>query len=326
MRCFYPLILLVSLTILGGTAAWAHGGGGFRGPRGPTRAPSIRCDCACAACARCATPGLIDGEGLSVNETRFEVLRTWGELARVRITTTFETREKDAFLEGYTRVSPGPLLAVTAGFVRTGESVLVGTRRPSTQARRDYLWQRRNSLLDPLLVQRHAAGAVDVRAYPITPGVRTTVVLEGYVLLAGSAGTGVRVYRTGELCLVVAPLTGSTAKSAAFVDTEGGRALSILDVRTCRRFHPKAFEKATPVPCVPDFEAVMRGTGEAAVSSATALVALPPGRAAPTDLFIGDPKAAPWREPRSVGPPPPPQTAPGPPTPPGAPPPARSTG
>ena len=322
MRVILFPFWIVLATVFLATAAHAHGGGSFRGP--PRPVPNIRCDCGHVDCARCSRPGLAIGSGLSTRETTFQVRRTWGDLAEVRIEARFQGANEGQLVEGHVRIAPAPLLAVTAGRIESQGEVLAGVRAPAREATRGYLWRRWRSTLDPLLVRHASRGSVDVRAFPIRAEAATRVRLDAFVLLAGPGRVGIRIYRTGDLCLVIQPLSEAARAQAVFVDEAGNRALSVLDVRTARRRHPDAWGRAVSVPCVPALEAVLRGGGDAAVTPACALVALPPGPMVPRALFVGpasEVPTVPFHVPPGSDPlPPPPPPPPAPVTPPEGPP------
>ena len=306
MRVLVLLIGLVSFATLFAATAHAHGGG-FRGP--PRPVPNIPCDCGSVDCTKCSRPGLAIGEGLVKRETTFRVVKTWGDLAQVEIHADFRAAGAERLEEGYVRVAPAPLLAVTGGTIVNSGETLWGARLPDREATRGYLHRRWRSSIDPLLVRFETRGSVTVRAFPIDHKADTRVKLEGFVMLAKPGRVGVRIYRTDELCLVVQPLTKQSRKTAVFIDEAGKRALSVLDPRTAKRRHPQAFAKTIDVPCVPALEAVLRGSGDAAVTETRALVALPPGPTVPPNLFIGPASEAPTVNgsvPPGMEPPPPP--------------------
>jgi hypothetical protein len=315
--------LLAAAAILLAPHAWAHGGGGFRGPAGavppglrepgdpfpPGGRPAIACDCGKPGCKRCSMPGLEAGEGLSKRETRVEVLESWGALARVRVEVELATEVKDRFLEGFARVEQGPLFAVTSAWVTSGGKRLDAAPRPALEARRDYLWDRLKAR-DPLIVEREDAGTVRLRVFPVAAGTPTVVTLEGYAVLPARPGEGISLHRTGDRWLAVVPFTEGSAVGTLCLDRAGSRLVQVVDEAGCRRRWPSLMASATEVPCVPALEAAMRGCGDACASGETALVALEPGGGAPKDLFVSKPSPAPRSVPAPPAPPPAPKFLP----------------
>ena len=317
MRPIAPLSLALLLAAVLAPEASAHGGGFGHGGRSRYQAPSIACDCGKVDCPKCSAAGLAAGEGLSKRETRTEVVRTWGELAEVRVTTVFEAEADKGFLEAFARVERPPLLAVTGGGVTCVEEDVTGTLTPSQGARRDYLWERNRRLRDPMLVLRENAGAVTLRVFPISARGTTTATLRGYTLLAAPDSLRPRLYRTEDRFLVVLPRTEVSERDADFVDEAGARVLLLLPKTACCVRYPALMKEAVEVPCVPALSSAIRGKGTGAVNDATALVALPAGSRAPSALFVGPAQDAPWFDPGV----PPGLRAPGDPSPPPPPPP-----
>lgn len=300
MRPIHASPLALALVAASAPAAYAHGGSFGHARSVPYHAPCLPCDCGRADCPKCSAPGLETGLGLSKRETRTEVVEAWGEIAQVRVTTDFAAAEDRTFLEAFARVERSPLLAVTAGRVNCIEHDLTGVLAPSQGARRDYLWERDRRIRDPMLVVREGPGTVSMRVWPISVRGTTTATLEGFTLLAPPASGGTRIYRTGDLYLVVLPWTREVAKEADFVDEAGKRVLFVLSKGVCRaRFGARA-DAAVEVPCVPALRDAIRGRGDASVNGATALVALPAGAHAPSNLFVGPLEDAPWINPRTL--------------------------
>lgn len=238
----------------------------------------------------------------------------------MRITADLATERDDRALEAYASVTMAPVLAITEGHVRANDQKLVGVLNAAGPARRDYLWERDRRKRDPLLVQRHASDTVSLRVFPVQKDVHVQATLLGFALTEAPSSDAVRVYRTGLAHLVVVPLTHPTAARADLRDEAGGRALLLLGWRECRKLFPPRVHPAREIPGVDAICVAVRGTGSAAVTDTTVLVALPKGSRAPTDLFVGDVKDAPLidggvppglREPADpVPPPPPPPTEP----------------
>jgi len=287
------LLLLAALGSFVGFAgdALGHGGSFGHARRGPDRVPSMACDCARVSCPACSAPGLESGEGVS-ERTTVETLGRWGEIGRVRIRTTFAAEVDPQFLEAAVRVEQAPLLAITSGTVRCVAETLTGVLRPSQRARRDYLWERDTRVRDPMLVLRRTASVVDVRVFPVSTRGTTTVELEGYVLLRHESPGGPRAYRTEDLFLVVLPPSADET-APDLVDDAGGRTVRFLSDVEMKALHPGLVARAVDVPCVPALRDAVLGTGDAAVTESTALVALPSGSQAPTSLFIGRAQDAP---------------------------------
>jgi hypothetical protein len=308
------LAALGSLLVLVAVApdALAHGGGGFR-DAGRRPAPTLECDCAKADCPACAAKRPAEGEFLTQRTPAIETIRSWGELAEVRVGAELTTTQPHGLVEALVRIEHGPILAVTAGGVTGPEVDLRGVLQASQSARRDYLWERRR-LRDPMLVQREDAAAVSMRVCPIPAKGTMRATLTAFTLLAPPSRPDPRFYRTADRVLVIRPRTPETEKDADFVDEQGGRVLLFLPESACRARWPGLIDRAYRVPCVPAIEAAVRGKGAAAVTEETALVALPPGSHAPADLFVGPIENAPRtggrfpqsHEPSDPPPPPPP--------------------
>ena len=159
--------------------ARAHGGV-YRGPR-VVRPPWLRCDCAQVDCPRCCRGDLQGLEGITTRRMLHRTLEQWGDLVEVETRVRFETKRTRGVVEGHALVSHAPLFAAAGGVIEMGTSRLPGRLAPSVAARRDYLWERLGGR-DPLLVLRADAGAVRLRAFPITSKAPTFAVVRGYAL------------------------------------------------------------------------------------------------------------------------------------------------
>lgn len=318
MRALAALSLGVTLLLAVAPDALAHGGGGRPAPGGLVPAPTLPCDCGRIDCPLCGSKALASGEGLTKRDVRFKVVRSWGEVAEVRVVAEFQAASGALPVEGAVRVERGPLLAVVGGDFRIRGPGLTGALTPARSARRDYLWELRR-LEDPLLVLREGAGAATLRVFPVIADVPSTATLSAFVILPLPAGAGPRAYRTKERVLLVSPRTPGADAEADVVDAAGDRAVRFLSDAAFRarfaRFPGPVYE----VPCVPALEAAARGEGDAAVTEETAIVALHTGLRAPVDLFIGPAARAPlvagrfppgMHEPTDPPPPPPPPETP----------------
>ena len=267
------LTLTALFLIVAAETAIAHGGGGFRGPTGHF-SRGIPCSCAKIDCDKCATASLRSAADYARVRTKVTELKRWGDLARLRISMTFESRREKGTVEGYARLRPAPVFAAVAGSVQSLDATpLLASLQPSETARRKYLWIRRTTYFDPLLVMRRRAGVIDVRAFPIEKARPMSVEIEGFALLPRIGIAGVRIYRTGERYLTVGP----KAK------------YEFLSAKQCRARHGTA--AAIIVPCIPQLETAATGRGRGAAGNATVLVALPEGAKSPPfvgpDVWVG---------------------------------------
>ena len=276
------LTLIALSLIVAAESAIAHGGGSFRGPAGHFRR-GIPCSCAKIECDKCSTAALRSAADYARVRTKVTELKRWGDIVRLRISLTFESRREKGSVEGYARLRPAPLFAAVAGSVQSlNATPLLAKLQPSETARQKYLWLRRTTYFDPLLVMRRRPGVIDVRAFPIDKARPMAVEIEGFALLPRAGFEGVRIYRTGERYLTVGPK---------------GQ-YEFLSAKQCRARHKTV--AAIIVPCVPQLE----GAADDVV-----LVALPEGAQSPP--FVG-PDAG--MVPPSLGhsggpePPPPPPT------------------
>jgi len=299
------VLLFVTVTLaaplFAAPSAWGHGGGSFRGPSGvaPPR-PQLRCDCADAECPLCSEKGLATLQGVSVRRAETRTVTAWDDLVEVETRVRFETVRERGFVEGHATVAHAPLFAAVACAVEMGDQALEGRIVASAAARRDYLWERQRQR-DPLLVLRRDAASVKLRVFPITRAQPTFAVVRGYALSDDVGSAGVRLYCTDARYLAVVPLKGLAADAEPdFVDPGGGRALFFLDAAEVLRRFGGALRHARDVPCVRALECAVRDHGVAAVTRHAALVAVPAGRGAPTDLIVGD------GSPHDPSPPPPP--------------------
>lgn len=278
----------VCLFVVGmlGSEALAHGGG-FRGSRGSVppglREPSdppppgIDCDCARPDCLECSHAQLQSGERLARNDIAQAATARWDDFATLRITATFRASGGRP-IEAYALLAPSPVFAVTAGSIRQGGSELTAGLRTSQDARRRYLWAKRNGL-DPLLVTRRNAGRYHLRSFPVRGDGDTVVVIDGFALAAPRVRGAPRLYRTGDRVLVVrdtnAPRDGEVA------DVESGRGLWFGTMSEVRARYGDRVDDAVEVPFVAAIETAITGEGDAAASDDIALVALEAGAESP---------------------------------------------
>ena len=268
----------------------------------------ILCDCGLIECDKCADQALRRGEDVRVSSPVVTEAKRWGDIARCRIDVTIETTRDRGALEAYARLEPGPLFAAVAGGLRNADETLSADLRPSEEGRRTYLFARRLFNFDPMLALRRGPGRIDLRVFPVRKSEKTTLVIEGYLLVDAPAPDRVRLYRTEGRYLAIVPLAKDDRRDkAAFRDERGGRSLHFLAQAECReRFGTDAAEE---VPFVPALESAATGRGDRAASDSTALVAIaacsaPPPFVGP-DRPLGGLAPPSSREPSDPEPPPP---------------------
>jgi hypothetical protein len=310
MRTAWSILLFV---VVFTNPAWSHGGT-YRGPSGYWKR-GIQCSCAKVECEKCSLRAYRIGTGDVTCSEETTVVKRWGDITQLRIVVRYGTEAERANLEGYTCLQPATVFAAVGGRIEQGESTLVAGLLPSEETRQKYLWERRRSTLDPMLVLRRGPGRVDLRAFPILQGQPVTVTVEGFALGAAPAGQGPRLYRTGERCLAVVPLADAP-DGAAMVDTAGGRALFFLSEVEARERYPRI--EMTSIPCVRALETAVTGAGTQAAAEVCVLAALDPRCKLPPfigpDSYVSDFSVPPGlRDPRDPPPPPEPPAAPPPP-------------
>lgn len=250
----------------------------------------IPCDCGLVECEPCSGAALRDGARASTNVT---ILERWGDVARCRVEVCFEVSQQ-RWVEAYAKIEPGPVFAVVAGSLASGDESLAAELMSGEAGRRAYLHARRNSRADPMLALRRGPGRIDVRVFPVRLGQSATVVLEGYVLFESKRQEPVRLYRTGDRYLAVTH------------DWQGVRSLDFLSKTECReRFPDRAAED---VPFVKALESALTSRGRGAACDDVALAALPPG--SPQPPFVGPDRYVEYRlrpapDPSDPEPPPP---------------------
>lgn len=297
---------ILSVLFVFASVAWSHGGT-YRGPSGYWKR-GIPCTCAKVECEKCSPRAFRMGTGDVTCSEETTLVNRWGDISQLRIVVRYGTELERGNLEGYTALRPGAVFAAVGGRIEQGDSILVAGLLPSEETRQKYLWERRRSTLDPMLVLRRGPGRVDLRAFPILHGKPTTVTVDGFALGAAPDGSAPRLYRTGERCLAVVPLAVAPG-TPDFVDSTGGRALYFLSPVEARERFPEA--EMSAVPCVQALETAVTGAGNQAAAEICVLAALDPKCKLPPfvgpDQYIdrGGPPVPPGlREPRDPQPPP----------------------
>ena len=269
----------------------AHGGGGFRGPNGGVP-PGMRghwergipCACALPDCAQCGAGMLRPGD-LARCSIAMRDVEAWDDVVRCRITVTIRAREGEGRVDAWVPVRTGTLFAAVGGSVSLGGETLTASLRPSLDARKTYLWERKRYAVDPMLVEARREGTLDVRAFPVKADEDTVLVIEGYRLAPAPLETGVRLYRTGTRVLAVQPGGRFDGRTLAFLDADDA----------ARRFAVAPKE----VPFVRALESALTGGGGAAAGADTSLLAVAEGATPPP--LVGEYR---WCE--GTPPPPPP--------------------
>jgi hypothetical protein len=195
----------------------------------------------------------------------------WTDVANCRFEITF-TATTEVPVEACARIGPWPLLAVVQGSLRNGVSTEEAELVPAAWARGKYMSERLGGA-DPLLGVRAGRGVVDLRVFPVRKHIPVTVVIEGYVLAEAPAPERLRLYRTGERYLAVAPLEHDPhVRDATYHDERGGRALHFVGRTEClEKFGTDA---ADDVPFVLALETAAMCRGLHAVSDDMALAVL----------------------------------------------------
>jgi len=260
-------------------------------PPGPPR-PALACDCARIDCPHCSAQDLAHGIRLADRTVRFSRFQLWNDFAVVRCTASFRAKKNKRPIEAYAALAPSALFAPLGGSILQRGQALASLRVDSREGRRKYLWAKSHGL-DPFLLLRETPGRYALRAFPVRAGKDTVVTVEGFALAPPRVRGAPRVYRTGDLVVVVRDLAaGEKPKAGEFHDTVHARA-----VRFVAAAGASGLERAVDVPFAPDLRRAVQGDD-------TVLVALPPNAAMPPEN--GDATPPGDHEPTEPDPPPPP--------------------